>query len=1285
MEKHSKHARTWLTWMVILVGGLAAVQMSLAWAAPGIQILNTALPSGVSGFGYNVTLYASGGVEPYVWAPLAGSVLPTGFQLSAGGVLAGTPASTGSYSVAVQVTDATGKEGTQSYTLTISKSGITTTSVPEGVQGIAYNTTLSATGGTPPYSWSAASGQLPAGLSLSSSGAFSGTPSVPGYSSFTVKATDKKGHRFSQTLGVATVAPLTVPSSALPSGTVGHSYKASLGAAGGKTPYTWTLVSGAPPAVLGLDTTGTIAGTPTQTGAFGFTVQVSDAFGQQAIASPTIVITSPVSITTNSLPNGNVGTAYNAPVTATGGTSPYTWTVSSGALPAGLALSSGGVISGTPTAAGTSTFTLTVTDSSGGTSSLTYAVSVAGAFAITTTSLPNGAQGVAYTATLAATGGTAPYTWSILSGLLPVGVGLSTATGTVSGTPTTSGSYNVTVQALDSAGQMASKALSFVIAAGLSITTSSIPNATAGFSYDATLAASGGTPPLTWAVSSGQLPTGLSLSSSGSITGTPSSTGAYTFTAQVTDSSSPQASASQQLTLTIGGTDSYGGRSDLNCAGGAQPRFYSERIGSRMWLCTPAGNAIWAQGMYVAGPQGNFAAKYGSSSNAYEQTLARLKNWGFNFLHTYSDANLMPWNRATKMPAVWIVRPGGYGMYASSRPDNPFPAGTLDQNIKDLGNGASPYFTNISQNGIVDWSDLARLNKGLTYLLTRTQGIDPLGLAAAIQRNNSLDYLIGVAVEDSDQTWGYWGSGEHDPFESQPSGRGTAHGGYMTAIMSPQQQADGSRQSLYTTDQTVYTKKAWHDFLVAKYGTISALNAAWGSNYTTFDSSATTVTGESLGTTDGTAFTFSKTLANSGTLVPNSLRVYQDGAMIAGDCFHPAWGDNCNPTTGTNWGAVWGPTASGGTVNYGTKTVTLAFTGVYKYLLSLSCTTGGAPSCTATINDYDDAGFGATVGRTISVRSSTCCSTNNESVISKSGDVGGVYTYTWTNTAGNSGSESWAGGARDLVATVTSPTAGHTLTINYQLNGWDAGGTGLMDEDGRPAHSWLGSDPYALANANATVAADLRAFLNQLASKYFSSMRTGVRVAFTNAGLAAPMYLGPDAFGTWTSTPRKEVLQAASGTIDLAIMGGAAGYTLTQSMLDFMAQWYGGPFLDGVFLHANADSPFSTNVLEFDYSTQAARGSAFQLTVQSYLSSTTSSGFNPRVGFGWWQYGDNSGEGTNWGLVTLKDNAYNGHEAVSGSVPCSAPLQGYSCGGEARSYGDVITSVTAANSLWKTQ
>jgi hypothetical protein len=903
---------------------------------------------------------------------------------------------------------------------------------------------------------------------------------------------------------------------------------------------------------------------------------------------------------------------------------------------------------------------------------------------LTTASLPNGTTGVAYSATLAATGGTTPYTWSILSGLLPAGIGLGTTTGIISGTPSTAASYTVTVQVTDAAGQHTSALFTVVVVLCTSclppsVTTTSLPNGLVGNAYTATLAATSGTPPYTWSRASGTLPTGLSLSSSGTISGTPTATGSYAFAIQVLDSAAGV--ATQSLALTVGDVDAYGGRSDIKCAGGATTRFYTERIGSRSWLCTPAGNAMWGQGVYAAGPQGDSTTKYGSSGNAAEQTLARLKSWGFNFLHTYTSVGMQPWNRTTKLPTIWVASPGFYGMREST-----YHYFSLDQPIKDLSNGFSPAYTGyIPSGGLPDWGNTARLSTGLTWLLTQSGSVDPGGIAPAINNNTSLDYIIGIAVEDSDQTWGYFTSGQNDPFDTQPSGNGGPHGGYLTAIMSPQQQADGNRQSLYTTDRTVYSKEAWHDFLVAKYSTIAALNTAWGSNYTTFDSSATTVRGESLGTTDGTAFTFSKTLANVGTLVPNSLRVYQDGTMIAGDCFHPNRGDTCNPTRGTTVGAVWGPTASGGTVNYSTKAVTVGFTSIYKYLASLTCSTGGTPSCTATVADYDDPALGLTVGNVITVKNSPCCSSSGETVTSKSADVGGLYTYTWTNTAGHSGSESWAGGATDLVAKILAPTARHVLTIDYQVNGWNAGGTGLMDEDGRTAHTWMGTNAYALSNANVNAAADMRLFLYSLAHNYFGAMKTGVSAAFTNAGRTPPMYLGPDAFGTWTSTPRKEVLQAASDTIDLAIMGGAAGYTLTQTMLDYMAQWYGRPFIDGVFLHANADSPFSSSSLDSDYATQAARGAAYQSTVQSYLSSTTSSGVNPRVGFGWWQYGDNSGERTNWGLVTLKDNAYDGHEAVTSTVRCSAPLAAYFCGGEAGNYGDVITPVKNANSLWKSQ
>jgi Putative Ig domain len=176
-----------------------------------------------------------------------------------------------------------------------------------------------------------------------------------------------------------------------------------------------------------------------------------------------------LTITTTSLPAGTVGISYSQTVTATGGITPYTWSITSGSgsLPAGLSLDpSTGAISGTPTAAGTSTFSVTATDSTPPTpQTATQALSIAvnpATLSITTTSLPSGRKGSSYTATLRETGGTQPYTWSISSGSLPTGLTLS-VTGSISGTPTKLGTFTFSVQVKDATSQTAAATLSIKI------------------------------------------------------------------------------------------------------------------------------------------------------------------------------------------------------------------------------------------------------------------------------------------------------------------------------------------------------------------------------------------------------------------------------------------------------------------------------------------------------------------------------------------------------------------------------------------------------------------------------------------------------------------------------------------------------------------------------------------------------------------------------------------------------------------------------------------------------
>ena len=178
------------------------------------------------------------------------------------------------------------------------------------------------------------------------------------------------------------------------------------------------------------------------------------------------VTTAPLAIQTASLPNGSIGTSYSQILTASGGRTPYTWARSAGTLPTGLTLSSSGVISGTLSATGTFTFTARVTDAAAASTTKSLSITVTSgttALSITTSTLPDGSVGAAYSQTLAATGGSTPYTWSA-SGTLPPGITVTSA-GALTGTPSAAGTYSFTARAVDSRSVTATRSLSLTIAA----------------------------------------------------------------------------------------------------------------------------------------------------------------------------------------------------------------------------------------------------------------------------------------------------------------------------------------------------------------------------------------------------------------------------------------------------------------------------------------------------------------------------------------------------------------------------------------------------------------------------------------------------------------------------------------------------------------------------------------------------------------------------------------------------------------------------------------------------
>jgi hypothetical protein len=164
-----------------------------------------------------------------------------------------------------------------------------------------------------------------------------------------------------------------------------------------------------------------------------------------------------LSVSTASLPGATTGAAYSATLSAAGGVAPYLWTLSAGSLPPGLTLdAASGLISGTPSASGSYNFTAHVADaqSPSDTASRALSITVGAPPAppppnITTTSLPDARRNKSYSRTLQATGGVAPYTWSLASGALPPGLSLNPSTGVISGTPTTRGTWNFTARVQD--------------------------------------------------------------------------------------------------------------------------------------------------------------------------------------------------------------------------------------------------------------------------------------------------------------------------------------------------------------------------------------------------------------------------------------------------------------------------------------------------------------------------------------------------------------------------------------------------------------------------------------------------------------------------------------------------------------------------------------------------------------------------------------------------------------------------------------------------------------------
>ena len=368
-----------------------------------LPAISTTSPPGAatSGSAYTYTLAATGGTSPFTWSVI--TALPAGLSLAPStGVISGTPtqstASNSSYTF--KVTDATGASETQAFSIAVSAPpslAVTTATLPGATVGTAYAANLSRSGGVGPYTWALVSG--PSWLSVSSSGALSGTPTTNSGSpvSVTVSVTDSetpnKVTANSSGLTIAiSLAPFQITTTSLPAGAVNGAYAGTVSATGGLPPYTNWSLSGQPAWLSINSSTGALSGAPTAAGTTpSFTVSVQDSEGtpQTAHQSFTITVNAALAITTTSLGTATVGQDYSATAAASGGVTPYTWSLSG--EPSWLSInSSTGGLSGTPTAAGTTpSFTVQVQDSEGTTKQASFTIIVDAGSACTGT-LNNG-------------------------------------------------------------------------------------------------------------------------------------------------------------------------------------------------------------------------------------------------------------------------------------------------------------------------------------------------------------------------------------------------------------------------------------------------------------------------------------------------------------------------------------------------------------------------------------------------------------------------------------------------------------------------------------------------------------------------------------------------------------------------------------------------------------------------------------------------------------------------------------------------------------------------------
>lgn len=736
--------------------------------------------------------------------------------------------------------------------------------------------------------------------------------------------------------------------------------------------------------------------------------------------------------------------------------------------------------------------------------------------------------------------------------------------------------------------------------------------------------------------------------------------------------------------------DIYGGFTAIPSPNGATGYFRVEKFRNRWMFVTPLGNAFWMRSVYAANLNltpnpGIISEKYGAggSDSWAVQRNKRFQLWGTNTLGEYTSSVGLP--------------VGVYGSSTFTSPQLPFIV--IYTPAQDIALHVSPSTLGCTQAGkdVLTGVPLATYDgyRGSEFV----DPYDPCYAAAAAYEVNYWEgvitggtankpWIVGKTMDDADSLYCIKSHGGNTTFQPYP------HCGFLVATAAP----------YYSTAQNVnqpgtpflepklYAKEAWINYLKAKYSnSISALNTAWGTSgfYTTFDDTPGSHTGEVVYT------------VGSRVIVPYNF-IERTNTTTGGDIV-------CQPRgTGACIGVIvrYSPPCDSGTLMVGQNvTITNAvgqFTGSsFNGTFAVTAIQNGNPypcmaqwAQSATAYDEGPVDPGGGLSPTISFTETV---TSLSLAVANAPITAGTLTLSVPGgvTATDDGMGHLTGTGIAAGSTVTYATGNITLNLNSAPPAGDitasytgsnyGSGTGVLDEDGRHT-AWMGTMGLGnyVDNASSGVLTDLNGFGHDLWQHYAQVNTAAIHAVDTNH-----LVFGPASINNYGAKARDFVLSGLSdGGVDVfcwnydPIISNLAG-SMTEDNASY--DLVGKPAFIWYSVNANADSDVSSSMGAFgspQFANQSLRGQHMVNTdLPNFFNAHGANGDYYVIGYDWWSLYDSAteGGGTNWGMLTFRDNNYDGLESVTATVTCQNPNQAYTCGGEAGNYGNFISLFTQAN------